>query len=101
MGRHSASSDDEDEAAVAAVADEPAAVLTGRHARIDAPPAPAPEADEEPLVSLDEVAADDGPLGLIAEQMTEPPVDSALEVAEPAVDVGEPAIEVGEPEPEP
>jgi hypothetical protein len=93
MGRHSASSDDGDEAAVAAAADESAAVLTGRHARIEQPPAAAPESDEEPLVSLEEVAADDGPLGLIAEQMTEPgepPVDVVPEFAEPALEPVEP-----------
>jgi hypothetical protein len=83
MGRHSASSGDEDEAVLAAAADEPAAVLTGRHARVEEPPAAAPEADEEPLVSLDEVAADDGPLGLIAEQMVEP-VEPAPDPVEPA-----------------
>ncbi|MFN2562080.1 MAG: hypothetical protein ABR571_12400 [Jatrophihabitans sp.] len=85
MGRHSASSDDEDAAAVAAVADESAAVLTGRHARVEPPPAPEP--DEEPHVALDEVDPDDGPLGLIAEQMTEPdepPAAMAEPVSEPS-----------------
>lgn len=94
MGRHSASSDDYDEAADAAVDDESAAVLTGRHARVEAPSAPPLESDPEPLVSIDEVAAGDGPLGLIAEQMTEPPLDSAPEVAEPTVDVPAPASDV-------
>jgi hypothetical protein len=88
MGRHSASSDDEDAAAVAAVADESAAVLTGRHARVEAPPAPEP--DEEPLVALDEVHPDDGPLGLIAEQMTEPDEPPAA-LAEPVPEPSGPA----------
>jgi hypothetical protein len=90
MGRHSASRDDEDEAAEAAALGDPA-TRSGRHARIEdalsgpaaAPasdadddprtgPKPRPRSAEEPLVDLDEVAVDDGPLGLIADQMTEP-----------------------------
>jgi hypothetical protein len=124
MGRHSASRDDEDEAAEAAALGDPA-TRSGRHARIEdalsgpaaAPasdvdddartgPKPRPRSAEEPLVDLDEVAVDDGPLGLIADQMTEPvqplPVEQVTvqlppvaepPVAEPPVEpAGEPAI---------
>jgi hypothetical protein len=102
MGRHSGSRDDEDEAAIAPAADEPAATLTGRHARVEEPqpspqraeePQPSPQRAEEPLVSLDEVDADDGPLGVIAEQMTQP------EPAVPVEDEPDPALPAPRAEP--
>jgi hypothetical protein len=76
MGRHSASSDEGDEAATAAVIDD-SSTRTGRHLRVEETPKPSPRGSEEPLVALDQVAPDDGPLGLIAENMAEASPPSA------------------------
>jgi hypothetical protein len=71
MGRHAAPGDDEDDAAAAPALDESAAVVTGRHAVVEDPREWASLPVEESHVSLSEVAADDRPLGLIAEHMSE------------------------------
>jgi hypothetical protein len=90
MGRHSASSDEGDEAATAAVIDD-AATQTGRHLRVEEAPKPSPRAGEEQLVALDEVAPEDGPLGLIAENMTE--AEPVRPVADPPPAADQPAAE--------
>jgi hypothetical protein len=100
MGRHSASSDDGDEAAIAAAPDD-VTTRTGRHARVEDQPKPTSRPREEPLVALDELAADDGPLGLIAEKMTHPgpavPVEDEPDPAGPAQPQAEPLASVPEP----
>jgi hypothetical protein len=98
MGRHSASGEDEDVVAAAADFADPATV-SGRHARVEEARRQEPTPVDEPVVSLAEVAADDGPLGLIADQMTEPvtPLEPATDRRAP---VAQPVAQpVDEPDP--
>jgi hypothetical protein len=96
MGRHSASSEDEDVVAAAADLADPA-TISGRHARVDEARPQEPSPVDEPVVSLAEVDADDGPLGLIADQMTVPvaPLEPDAEPAAqpPAQPAAEPTVE--------